>query len=464
MEANLLLQNPWWEGVERINEDLYLKRLTALPFQYQPTAITPEDLMSSGVMTLRGPRQVGKTTLLKLLIRQLLQQGHPPQNIFYFTTELVANEKELFDIFKSYLDFAPEGKHFVFFDEITTVPRWEYAIKHIIDIGLGENVLFILTGSSSFDLRRGGERLPGRRQVPEPDRVLLPLSFRQYCLMQDFKELESINLREWQESILQALPKLRIFFPKIQSYFKEYLLHGGFLIAMADFLQQRMITQPTLETYRTVVISDFEKLRKDRIILRNIIRHLLDTLSTPISWNGLARDLGSISGNTVKEYVQLLADSYLLYILEFLEKGRQQPNVRKNKKLFPYDPLIYQIFANIAGREINSSLEFESKKIEGLVGSALIRNTEGELFQGFASLGSTFYWRSAYGKEIDFVVLWNEEEIPIEVKYQTHVSPINYITIKRSFGKGLVLTRDSFFQDEKVIGIPVSCFLYLLPE
>jgi len=82
-----------------------------------------------------------------------------------------------------FLDIEATGKRFVFLDEITTVPRWEYAIKHIVDTGLGEDVLFVLTGSSSADLRRGGERLPGRRRMVQPDRVLLPLSFRQYCTL-----------------------------------------------------------------------------------------------------------------------------------------------------------------------------------------------------------------------------------------------------------------------------------------
>ena len=96
------------------------------------------------------------------------------------------------------------------------------------------------------------------------------------------------------------------------------------------------------------------------------------------------------------------------------------------------------------------------------MGSSLIRVTERELFQGFSNLYSTFYWRSVRGKEVDFVVLWNDDEIPIEVKYKNRITPSDYITIKRSFGKGIVLTRDSFFQDENVIGMPVSCFLYLL--
>jgi len=195
--------------------------------------------------------------------------------------------------------------------------------------------------------------------------------------------------------------------------------------------------------------------------LRDISRRILASLSTPLSWNGLAQDAGGIAANTAKEYVQLLADSYLLYILEFFNKSRKSASPNKNRKLYPFDPLIYLVLAQIANTTFDHRAE--PHLIEGVVGEALMRNTETELFEGFSRLTSTFYWRSTRDKEVDFVVLWNGEEIPIEVKYQSRISPSDYTTIKRSFGKGLVLSKDVFFQENGIYGLPVACFLYLLP-
>lgn len=298
-EYNLLLQNPWWENAELIHQDPQLKKIAALPFQYQPQVITADNLDCNGVLTLRTPRQVGKTTFLKMLIRKLLPSGQNPQGIFYFSTDLVANDKELFSLIHNYIQFAPQGKRFIFLDEITIVDRWEYAIKHVVDLGLAEDMLLVLTGSSSFDQRRGRERLPGRRHITQPDRVLLPLNFREYCLLQNFDAVECIDVENWFEALIEKLPRLHVFYLKIQAYFLQYLNYGGFLTAISDFMHRGSIAEQTLETYKTVVVSDFEKLKKDRIILRNIIRHLIDTLATPISWNGLAQDLGSVSVNTV---------------------------------------------------------------------------------------------------------------------------------------------------------------------
>jgi predicted AAA+ superfamily ATPase len=232
-------------------------------------------------------------------------------------------------------------------------------------------------------------------------------------------------------------------------------------MAIADYLQTQSLSPQTFETYKAVVISDFEKWRKDRITLRNLSRRILMSLSTPLSWNGLAQDAGGIAPNTAKEYVQLLADSYLLYILEYLDKGKQAPRPSKNRKLYPFDPLLYQVLAQIANLVFGSRAA--PSLIEGVVGEALMRNAETELFEGFSRLTSTFYWRSARDKEVDFVVIWNGEEIPVEVKYQSRISPADYTTIKRSFGKGIVLTKDAFFQDGEIFGLPVACFLYLLP-
>ena len=461
MTNELILQNPWWDDRRKIQEDVHLRKIAALPFRYQPSIISSGDLAQSGVMTLRGPRQIGKTTYIKSLIRELLDGKAPATNIFFYNTELLADERELFEIAREFTGFASSGKHYIFLDEITLVPRWEYAVKHLIDTGLGVETLFILSGSSAVDLRRGGERLPGRRGIAQPDRLLLPLSFRQYCLLQNFEKTEALGVNQWQESLTTLLPKIKVFFPQLQSYFENYLFHGGFPLAIADYLQTRSLSAQTLETYKAVVISDFEKWRKDRITLRNLSRHILASLSTPLSWNGMAQDVGGIASNTAKEYTQLLADSYMLYILEFLDKGKQTSRPNKNRKLYPFDPLIYQVLAQIANVAFENRAE--PNLIEGVVGEALMRNTETELYEGFSRLASTFYWRSARDKEVDFVVIWNGEEIPVEVKYQSRVSPSDYTTIKRSFGKGIVLTKDVFFQENGIVGLPVTCFLYLLP-
>jgi len=51
----------------------------------------------------------------------------------------------------------------LFIDEVSAVPNWERALKRIADRGQLRNVLVITTGSKAADIRRGSERLPGRK-------------------------------------------------------------------------------------------------------------------------------------------------------------------------------------------------------------------------------------------------------------------------------------------------------------
>jgi predicted AAA+ superfamily ATPase len=67
------------------------------------------------------------------------------------------------------------------------------------------------------------------------------------------------------------------------------------------------------------------------------------------------------------------------------------------------------------------------------------------------------------GKEIDFIVKEGKSFLPIEVKYQGMINRSNYSTMKRSFVKGILVTKNTFFIDENVIGIPGALFLLLDP-
>lgn len=89
--------------------------------------------------------------------------------------ELIETMKTYFQIFERK---AGETRY-LFIDEITAVEDWQKSIKYLVDIGLLENSLLILTGSSAFDLKRSSERLPGRKGYGE-DLVYLPLTFREF--------------------------------------------------------------------------------------------------------------------------------------------------------------------------------------------------------------------------------------------------------------------------------------------
>ena len=170
--ADLLLFNSWWENPGSIELDRYISAFQKSFIRWRPDILGGFDLNQDAVYTLRGPRQVGKTTLVKVIIRDLLESGVPPRAIFYYSCDLILDATEVFQIIRQYHEFSLPLKfkrRYIFLDEISLVTDWQHAVKQVIDLGWGQATTFLLTGSSAVDIKRGAERLPGRK-----GKVILP--------------------------------------------------------------------------------------------------------------------------------------------------------------------------------------------------------------------------------------------------------------------------------------------------
>jgi uncharacterized protein len=458
----LLLQNPWWEDKKNIEADVHIKKLKGHKYIYEPKLFISSDLKKDAVYTLRGARQVGKTTLVKLIIKDLLEKGINPRNIFYYSMDLVKNDKELFEIFISWYQTIKEDKKrkYILFDEATFVKNWEKSIKHIVDTFSLEDKTFILTGSSAIDLRKGSERLPGRRGVASPDKLLLPLSFKEFCNLTGLKI--SLNDRDIKlNSIKKNIPELKIYQNELDLYLDKYLICGGFLESINSLFSSDAISEETFERYISVIFTEIEKVKKSRMISKNILSAIMDSLGSTISWNRLTKKSGSISINTLIDYVNTFSDSFTLYYMEHFNMNKQVGNPAKEKKLYFFDPFYYHVISRV----INLPYIKISKSsiIESLIGAHLIRNFEQGIYQGFSNIEKIFYWKSSKGKEIDFILNRSTNDImPIEIKYQNVINPIDYVTIKNSFKKGIVVSKNIFLAEKDIVILPSSSFLYLL--
>jgi len=79
----LTIQNPWWFKKEGIEADAKIREFEASSVKYLPQNILNLPLENGAVNIVYGPRQTGKSTAIKLLIRKLLKRV-PPINILYF--------------------------------------------------------------------------------------------------------------------------------------------------------------------------------------------------------------------------------------------------------------------------------------------------------------------------------------------------------------------------------------------
>ena len=102
------------------------------------------------------------------------------------------------------------------------------------------------------------------------------------------------------------------------------------------------------------------------------------------------------------------------------------------------------------------------KAVEAVVSIHLIRKFEKRIFEGLSNIEKVFYWKSTKGKEVDFVVLHEDRFVPVEVKFQNIITRSDYSIMKRTFGRGILVTKDMFFRDNQIVGIPAPVFLLLL--
>ncbi|MBI4268384.1 AAA family ATPase, partial [Candidatus Uhrbacteria bacterium] len=174
MDGRLLQQlrgwNPWWlegpDGLSRFGVPTFKREA------YAPIMKTYKEGNQS--VSIVGLRQVGKTTIMHQCIKELLEDGVPPQRIFYLSFEdsyLTAkyNVKTLFhdviaeyaeNVIKEDINRAKEKLYF-FFDEVHRLPNWATSIKTYYD--QHTPISFMVSGSASFGMQKSkGDSLLGR--------------------------------------------------------------------------------------------------------------------------------------------------------------------------------------------------------------------------------------------------------------------------------------------------------------
>ena len=153
---DLAEHNPWWLRKDAIDEDQRILEWESSRFKWTPRLGETFQWDLDVVYVLRGPRQVGKTTLMKLKIRELIRSGAEPRQVFYYPCDLVEGPEKLVNIMTTYQDSTRSDRTkrlYIILDEISSVKDWQKGIKSLYDAGRLRKCTLILTGSHSIDLR-----------------------------------------------------------------------------------------------------------------------------------------------------------------------------------------------------------------------------------------------------------------------------------------------------------------------
>ena len=289
------------------------------------------------VKVVTGIRRCGKSSLLKLMVRHLLDEGKSEEQIIQMNFESFDFRNMTSDDIYSYVkERVVSGKRmYLFFDELQRVDKWEDAVNAFrVDMDCD----IYITGSNAYLLSSEYSTYLSGRCV---EIKMLPLSFA------EFTDFYGFEVREV-KSALGGMRKLA-YDKNGQQYdlreiFDAYMRFGG-MPGIADTgLDQDKALALLDGIYSTVIIRDILEREKrkgqksitDAVLLRKIIMFLADNIGSSISVSSIGNTLvdegllndekrkGKPSAHTVSDYVNALTESYFFYeIKRFDIKGKE---------------------------------------------------------------------------------------------------------------------------------------------
>ncbi len=314
------------------------------------------DLFKGKAIVIHGPRQCGKTTLVRHLLAEmdvgtLWLNGDDDSDRALFDTVSVTNWRQMLG-----------NNKVVVIDEAQMIPRVGVAAKLLVD--QFPDVQVILTGSSSFQLANMTEEpLTGRKY----EYRLFPFGFNE----------------------LQDTAGFHAEFARLP----ERLLFGSYPEIVTDPANARRHLKLLADSYLFRDLVQYEGIRKP-LLLRGLVRALALQIGSEVSTIELASLLG-VSKPTVDAYISLLEKAYIVFTLPSLNRNRRN-EIRKGRKVYFWD-------VGIRNAVLDDFRPAESRPDIGhlwenyLVAERLKRN------EYLESSPDSYFWRTKDQFEVDYV-------------------------------------------------------------
>lgn len=411
--------NPWWANAGWEADDPHLWRLEQSPVRLPAPQVEEIDLGRPGVHVLRGPRQVGKSTDLKLLARRAATAGIDTKCIVYLAFDLLEGQPlvALVESVTRALELA--GGHaprLLLLDEVTAAGRWQTAVKALWDEGQIDRDIVVCTGSSAIDLADGtAERLPGRRGAGR-DFLVLPQEFAAVARVLDESippspEMTVADLvsAEGKATLTGARPHLR----SLRRALELYLRFGGLPASVAEAASG--LREPSHEVQAILwdsIVKEVQRRGASVPATQALFERVMRSLGSKVSWSRLAREMdvplgpsrragrGGPDPRTLQGYVEFLAINYWALIVYFWKPDSGTAALARDKKVYFGDPLLHTITAQRVGLPRDTHAD-----VENAVALALYRRYEPNERRAENTIAPErlHVWGTRSGGEIDFV-------------------------------------------------------------
>jgi len=379
------LQNPW-----RLRSDYVFTQKPRLILN-----VLFENIDNDKIIGIIGSRQVGKSSVLYLLIRHLLQERKISANdIFYFNLDDLKLH-ELFQNIPDFLNFigkSSQKRRYIFIDEAQRLSNPGLFLKEIYDLKFNLKIFF--TGSSHLELKsKTREYLVGRARTFELQR----LSFQEYL---------QFNAPITPQEVLN-----------------EMLVYGSYPEVALERtpMQKKMLIKDIFQTYVEKDITDFLKIENIQAF-NNLVKLLALQSGKLMNLESLAKAL-RVGRTLVEKYVQILESTFIV--------RRIYPFYRNYKKEIIKTPKIYFLDLGLRNFVLDN------------FNPVNFREDVGTLFENFYfiellandpyRLKKINFWRTTNQTEIDFIIQGEQEFTAIEVKWDKATKPRSFKTIKQFY-------------------------------
>lgn len=399
--------------------DPQLSAVRNMPFAYRFPLIKKLPTKIPGIYTLGGGRQIGKSTLLKQWMENLMREEKvSPSQIFFFTGDIIDDYHQLLRLLTERLEtFSAETLSYLIVDKITYIKDWDKGVKFLADSGQLRNTVLMLSGSDLTMIQEARMRFPGRRGNADiVDFHLYPLSFYEYLQLTD-STLAAVIDDALNDEQLQTL----------LSKFNTYLQHGGYLTAINDLARFGTIHQSTLVIYSDWIRGDMLKRHKQETYLKEIFFGVIKHYASQISWNTLAKALSIDHHKTIADYIDILSRMDALFVQSALQEDKLSAAPKKAKKVFFTDPFVFHaVFAWIYPERDAYTTQIIPAVQDPNRAAQLAETVVVNHFQRYYPT----YYIKAEG-EIDIAYVSQGAFWPIELKWRNQMRPKEFKQIKK---------------------------------
>ncbi len=323
------------------------------------------------VLVIYGPRQVGKTTLVKDFLARTSMKWRYENGDDTRIQELGSLN---FDIIK---EFA-KGYDIIAFDEAQRIPNIGMVLKIIVDNV--PDIRLIATGSSSFELAgQIGEPLTGRKRTLS----LFPISQLELS-----KTSNGFDLKKKLE---------------------QQLIYGNYPQVMTrktDNLR-REIVEEIAHSYLLKDILELEKVKSSKILL-DLLRLLAFQIGNEVSLSELAQKIG-IDTKTVARYLDLFEKSFVLLNVRGYSGNLRDEITRKSKYYFYDNGIRNALIANFNELPLRDDI---GALWENFIFMERLKKRSYENISA-----NVYFWRTWQQQEVDIVEEREGKLFGYEAKY-----------------------------------------------